>query len=189
MRAFLVFVLLSLVSISPARSTTLLRFDLETLTANAVQIFVGTCVASATEIVDGQVYTHTRFAVSQALKGDLSDQVSVYLPGGEHEQAQMQIVGMPTFAANEEVVLFLTPPNQRGHVWPVGLTQGKFHLERDGALKAHVSQDVDGISFYTPSGAAKQSAVQENLQDVPLEEFLERIQSLIDSDDGGRDAH
>ena len=190
MRAFLIFALLSLANASPSRATSLLRFDLEDLTANAAQIFVGTCTASSTELVDGRVYTRIHFDVSQSLKGDLPDQVAVYLPGGEHQGTRVQIVGMPTFAPEEEIVLFLTAQNQRGHAWPVGLAQGKFHIERRGAAqKARVLQNLDGLSFYAPTGTAKSTDKQADLGDMALEEFLAQIRALTGAERGGDDVH
>lgn len=189
MKILLFFSLLLLSVVSPAHSTTLLRFNLETLTSNSAQIFVGTCVASNTEIIDGQIFTHTRFAVAQTIKGNLPDQISVYLPGGTHRNARTQIAGMPSFAGDEEVVLFLTPQNQRGHAWPVGLAQGKFLIERSGPTgQARVSQNLDDLSFYSPPGTAKQLPTQTNLQDMPLEDFLARVRALANTDNGGEDA-
>jgi hypothetical protein len=55
---------------------------------------------------------------------------TVRLPGGLLEDHSGLIIpGMPTFAAGEEVLLFLSEEGSSGVRVPVGLSQGKLHVE------------------------------------------------------------
>jgi len=172
---FLGLILLAL----PLQGTTLLRYDLEGLTARAERVFVGTCQRASTELVNGRIYTRFFFTVKEMVKGEPAEQIELVLPGGQYQGVRSRIAGMPAFTPGEEVVLFLTEKNQLGHVWPVGLAQGKFRIERPGAAKrARVFQELDGLSFYHPSAAAKRVSSESPVNGLPLEEFLARVRAL-----------
>ncbi len=161
-------------------ATTVQRFDLEDLTGNAAHIFVGACQTVSTEEVDGQVFTRYHFAVTQTLKGDPRQSLELLLPGGEFQGRRVRIPGMPAFVPGEELVLFLTSPNQRGHAWPVGLGQGKFRIERRGAAKqARIYQELDGLSFYDPTVAKPTASRPTSLQGLPLDQFLGQVRAII----------
>ena len=171
---------------SPLEGTTLVQFDLEELTENAACIFVGTCQSSRTERVQGRVYTRVEFAVSQVVHGDDTDRIVLYLAGGEYRGKHYRLVGMPSFAPDEEVVLFLTEEDRLGHAWPVGLGQGKFRVERRGG-RARVSRALDGVSLQRPGGAAK-AAPATGLDGLLLKEFLGRVRGYLRKGEEARDA-
>lgn len=164
----------------PLRATTLVRFDLEGLTANAASVLVGTCTAASPRLIEGQPYTAYRFAVGEVVKGEVGTQLEVCLPGGVHQGHRLHLAGMPDFAPGEEVVLFLTGADPKGHAWPVGLGQGKFRVDRRGAAKPRVFQDTGGSQLLGPPA--------ESLDGMELERFLARIRRLArpEGGEGGR---
>lgn len=167
----------------PLGATSLMRYDLKTLTLNAESVFVGRCNSATAELIDGQIYTRYRFEVAETVKGKADDEIEIHLPGGTYLGRRFHIAGMPTFSPGEELVLFLTERNQLGHAWPVGLSQGRFRIERTGAAKqARVFQELDGLSFYTAgaASAAKRTSPLPPVQGLPLDEFLARVRALID---------
>ena len=179
MRNLLLGAAVALVFSVPLGSTTLKRFDLADLTGHAAFIFVGTCVSARTELVDGRVHTRVEFAVSQVVHGADTDRIVLYLPGGLYQGKRYTLVGMPTFAPDEEVVLFLTEEDRSGHAWPVGLGQGKFRIVRSGAA-ARVFQELGGATLYRPSGgAAKAASPLPRLDGLPLAELLGRVRALL----------
>ncbi|MSR82271.1 MAG: hypothetical protein EXS58_05020 [Candidatus Latescibacteria bacterium] len=149
---------------------TLLRFDLEALARTAICVIVGTCTVSQTEIIAGQPYTQLTFEVGEVVKGQAGASLKVCLPGGEYRGRQLHLAGMPQFAPGEEVVLFLTEPDWLGHPWPVGLSQGKFRVQRDAAAKLRVRQDAGEARLHGGQGAS--------LDEMELEEFLSRVRRL-----------
>ena len=176
--------------ISPLGATTLLRYDLETLAVNAERVFVGRCNSAATELIDGRIYTRYRFGVAETVKGDISKEIEIHLPGGTYQERRFHIIGMPIFSPGEELVLFLTERNQLGHAWPVGLGQGRFRIERAGAAKRpRVFQELDGLSFYSAgaASAAKKTSSLPPVQGLPLDEFLARVRALIAPSPGSDD--
>ena len=170
-------------------ATTLQRFDLAQLTANATQIFVGRCHSAKTEIESEQVYTHYLFSVEQMIKGDPAQEVHVHLLGGKFQGVRHTIVGMPTFVPGERVVLFLTALDDRGHAWPVGLEQGKFRIVFAAASdeEPRVFQSLSsGAEFLTLTDhAAKPAAEAVETGGLYLSEFLSRVRDLTGA--GGTD--
>ncbi len=182
-------------------ATTLQRFNLSELADHAERIVVATCQQSEPALIDGQIYhfflkdildceiyTRYSFAVSETVKGRTESTFTLHLPGGQFQGVQSRIVGMPSFAAGKEFVLFLTEKNALGHAWPVGLGQGKFNIKRTAKKEARVHQDLDGLSFYQT--AAKRAAPVAPVQNVELGNFLKRIRALdTSSPTGQNDAH
>lgn len=168
---------LLLTSLLPsAHATTVQRFALEELVQNAERIVVATCQRSEAALVEDRVFTRYYFTIGETVKGNGTQTLELHLPGGQSQGGHSRIAGMPTFAAGEEMVLFLTETNQLGHAWPVGLGQGAFHVQRSEDRPARVYQRLDGLSLY--EGAAKRAKTESPIQGSKLEVFLERLRIL-----------
>ena len=166
---------------TPLAATTVQRFDLAALTANAERIVVGVCSQAQPQWVRGQIYTRYVFSVSQAIKGPATTQLKLHLPGGHLQGTVTRIVGMPVFAPGDEAVLFLTAANTLGHAWPVGLAQGRFAIKRNAANKPRVFQELNGLTLHTaPQSAAKKAPPDEPFQGMPLNQFLARVHALTE---------
>ena len=176
---------------TPLVATTVQRFDLAALTANAERIVVGVCSQAQPQWVRGQIYTRYVFSVSQAIKGPAISQLELHLPGGHLQGTVTRIIGMPIFAPGDEAVLFLTAANALGHSWPVGLAQGHFAIKRSTANKPRVFQELDGLTLHTkPQSAPKRTQSDEPVQGMPLDQFLARVRALTaDQSPETRDAH
>ena len=166
---------------TPLAATTVQRFDLAALTANAERIVVGVCSQAQPQWVRGQIYTRYVFSVSQAIKGPAIAQLELHLPGGHLQGTVTRIIGMPVFAPGDEAVLFLTAANTLGHSWPVGLAQGRFAIKRNAANKPRVFQELNGLTLHTaPQSAAKKAPPDEPFQGMPLDQFLARVHALTE---------
>ncbi len=176
---------------TPLAATTVQRFDLAALTANAERIVVGVCSQAQSQWVRGQIYTRYVFSVSQAIKGPAISQLELHLPGGYLQGTVTRIIGMPIFAPGDEAVLFLTAANALGHAWPVGLAQGHFAIKRSTANKPRVFQELDGLTLHPePQSAPKKTPPDEPVQGMPLDHFLARVRALTeDQSPETRDAH
>ena len=172
---------------TPLAATTVQRFDLAALTANAERVVVGVCRQAQPQWVRGQIYTRYVFSISQAIKGPAIAQLELHLPGGHLQGTVTRIVGMPIFAPGDEAVLFLTAANALGHSWPVGLAQGHFAIKRSAANKPRVFQELNGLALHTEShSASKKAPPDEPVQGMPLDQFLARVRTL--TEDPTRDA-
>ena len=183
-------ILFLLVTSGNGQATTLQRFDLARLTANAAQIFVGQCHSTRTEVEDGQIYTHLVFSVEQMVKGepaDEVDEVDLHLMGGEYQGVRQHIVGMPSFEPGETVVLFLTADDELGHPWLVGLGQGKFLVgpgtaEGESRRKVYQSLSSGGMLLSMgPDGVAKPVDAVPEAAGLHLDDFLSLVRDLVNS--------
>ncbi|MXY83075.1 MAG: hypothetical protein F4Y91_13695 [Gemmatimonadetes bacterium] len=167
---------------TPLAATTVQRFALAALTANAERIVVGVCRQAQPQWVRGQIYTRYVFSVSQVIKGPAIAQLELHLPGGHLQGAVTRIIGMPVFAPGDEAVLFLTAANALGHAWPVGLAQGRFAIKRRAANKPRVFQELDGLALHTESHSApKKAPPHEPVQGMLLDQFLARVRALTEN--------
>ena len=186
--------LVLLIGLSPrlVTATTVQRFGIDQLAANAAHIFVGRCTAATPELAHGQIYTRFEFDVEDVLKGAATRKIEVSLAGGVLQGVEYRIVGMPTFHPGERVVLFLTEKDAHGNAWPVGLGQGKFAIDAGPTDRsARVRQSLSsGVNLLTLGGdlAAKPVVGKLDASGMQLAEFLSLVRSLVDKDEGGADA-
>ena len=175
---------------TPLAATTVQRFSLIDLTANAERIVVGICNDSEPRLIHGQIYTRYLFKIDTSIKGPAADQLELHLPGGHLQGVFTRIAGMPIFVPGDEVVLFLSAENGLGHAWPVGLAQGRFSILRHEPDRPLVSQTIDDISLYTNPNSAKRVPLDLPAQGMPLDRFLAKVRAITqDGNRGPQDAH
>jgi len=92
------------------------------------------------------IYTYTRFAVAQSLKGAAQNDIVVRQMGGSAGGYRQHVSGVESFALGEEAVLFLRPSTRQGSYAVVGLMQGNFRIRRDASGAATVSNGVPDVS-------------------------------------------
>jgi hypothetical protein len=141
----------TLLTILVAMGTALTGTTLEKLTFDEM-------VAKSTSIVRGKIalsnvrqhgaiyYSHYTVQVSEKYKGPGAKVIDVVLPGGTIGRSQQTFSGVPVFAADTEVVLFLwTSKSGMTHI--IGLTQGVFQVSKDAAGKMIFSREAirDGM--------------------------------------------
>lgn len=177
---------LLLLSASPVLPATVVRLDLSGLTQRAGRIVLARCLSAEPETIEDGIQTRYRFAVDQTVKGDPKATVELLLPGGRLDGVRTRVPGMPDFAPGDEVVLFLSRAGETGAVWPIGLGQGKYSVQRTGVAKpARVHQDRVGLHL---SDGATATGLETG-DGMPLEEFLARVRSLAaEQTEGGRRA-
>ena len=186
-RLFPLCFLIALSGVSQSAASTVVQMDLAVLATRAERVIVGVCEDRTIEEVDGLLHTRTTFAVRHVVKGPVQDRIVVLFPGGESDGVRQWIVGMPVFEPGEEVVLFLSSPDHRGRVWPIGLAQGKFRVWRDRDGNARVTSGGGGIGHVpAPRGAsAKPAPPLARTDGMALQDFLAEVRSLVG---GGGDA-
>jgi hypothetical protein len=121
------------------------NLSLDTLTRRAAVIVEGnvTAVQSAWNAAQTQIHTTVTLKVSQYHKGDLKqDTLSVKFLGGTVGNMTMAVLGQPSFAVNEQVVLFLRPNFEIRDVPFVGADEGKFTVQIDPATKVEYVQSA-----------------------------------------------
>lgn len=119
----------------------------------------------------GNLVTRVEIAAQAMWKGSLTNRITLTQPGGTLGTRRVVIPGAPSFAPEEEVVLFLSL-NPRGEWLTLDLAQGKFTVERSGS-NAWVRNVVLGGSP-TPGGFRPP-----HQQPLPIEVLRRRVAETL----------
>ena len=159
-----------------ANATMFLRLDFSQLTRTATAIARLRCLSAESFVENGQIWTDTRFAVMETVKGNLSLIVTVRAPGGSAAGMTAHVDGVPRFRAGEEVFLFLVAAP--GELWRVlGWAQGTLRLARDPRSgRERLTQDSAALPVYDP---ARKEFRAEGLRNVTVDEFRARVQRSL----------
>ena len=129
-RALLLLFVIALLAV-PARATVLIPADLGELSRDALAIARGRVAALDTQWTEdrGTIETIVTLEVESYLKGSLGATLRFKVPGGELGRFRSIVVGAPSFAIDQRVVVFL---GARGPSVPyvLGLSQGVFRMAR-----------------------------------------------------------
>src|SRR5450759_5881286 len=134
-----VVILALIILFAPAKGSAayLIHLTLEEMTAQSQAILLGRCVevSSAWNATHSDIVTNSVFEVSQYYKGGMGKRVTITELGGQVGGWVSEYTGIPRFQVGEEAVLFVwTGPAGAHQV--IGLTQGKFRVQRSGGAGA-----------------------------------------------------
>jgi hypothetical protein len=118
----------------------------EDLAQRAELVVIGevTSVASEFHATRSQIVTRVDVRVAEALKGKAgANPLQLRQPGGRVGEMTSEVAGAARFVAGERTLLFLARGGD-GTLAVVGLFQGKFALERDGAGRDVAVRRVPG---------------------------------------------
>jgi hypothetical protein len=125
MRRLLALALLGIAA--PAAASTFVAATVEEVARSSAAVVRGRVVAAAARTTrDGRIVTDVEVEVASAWKGAPERTVRIVVPGGSLGGIALRVEGAPTFAPDEEVVVFLV---REGPAWRVnGYGQGKFRV-------------------------------------------------------------
>jgi hypothetical protein len=152
---FVLAVALGLGLAAPARASVALAMDVDRLTRGSTLVVRGHVASqAATWTRAGRIVTTVKLTVDAALKGQAPTELQVRHLGGHVGNIGQQVEGEVRFTDGEEVVVFLRAhPTVRGVYQVVGMSQGKFHLDRS-ATTVLATQHLDGLGRVAQPGAA-----------------------------------
>ncbi len=96
----------------------------------------------------------------------------------------MQVSGTPRFTLGEEVVVFLrNDPVDATQFQVIGMSQGKFHVERPEKDGAFAVPSVEGLAFAKPGsdGRMKIDPTAVDAGRIPLGTIRDRVQAAVGS--------
>ncbi|MEK6373094.1 MAG: PKD domain-containing protein [Acidobacteriota bacterium] len=108
-----------------ASATTIIMPTDEQLVAKSPLIVQGTVVSTRAVSREGRIWTETKLAVEQTLKGSAAGTIIIREIGGEVEGRISKIYGAPSYEPGQRVMAFLTP-TPRGDYQTMDLFVGKF---------------------------------------------------------------
>jgi len=126
--------------------TTLEKLTFEEMVAKSTSIVRGKIALSSVRQHGAIYYSHYTIQVSEQYKGASAKMIDVVMPGGTIGRSQQTFSGVPVFAADTELVLFLWK-SKSGLTHIIGLTQGIFQVSKDASGKMIISREAirDGM--------------------------------------------
>ncbi len=98
------------------------------------------------------IYTEYALAVAETLKGDVPEStIWLSLPGGVNGGSTQRFAGVPELRPGREYLLFLRL-GKSGLVQLVGMSQGLFEMEKQGATATAARPAIDGVLLDRKSG-------------------------------------
>jgi hypothetical protein len=142
-------------------------------------IVMGTCLETKSQWVGRSLVTLATVSVSESLKGDTTEKLTVVLPGGYDIKGKFPIAmtyaGAPQMSPGEEVFLFLTTQDEvAGGYAVMGFAQGKYSVSQDTKGEKVVMRDMTKAPVQGGAGA-----IRGNPQVVPLSEFKALVKSYL----------
>ncbi len=149
-----------------ARATTVQPLELQDLVKKAHHIVAGKVRNSRTYWSDNRklIFTSYTIEVDESLKGRPPRTFELTTIGGKIGDLELQVSGMPSFAKDENVVVFTESSGPYEVV--MGLGQGKFTVEN-----GEVFNEVNGLSF--PDGRPASP------MRFPIQTFKRQIRTLL----------
>jgi hypothetical protein len=131
-----------------------------------------------------RIYTYTEVQILERLhtKGEVLDSVVIRTLGGEVGNIGMKVSGTPQFALGEEVVVFLrSDPVDATQFQVIGMSQGKFHVERPDKGGAVAVPSVEGLAFAKPGADGKMKIDPTNVDAarIPLNVMRDRVLAAV----------
>jgi len=164
------------------RATVYVAADLRELATEAGAVAHGRVVTLESRWVEGRraIETLVTLQVETYAKGNLGQSVTLRVPGGQMGPYRSVMLGAPTFAEGDEVVVFLAAS---GPAIPhlVGLAQGVFRVRTDGATG---SRSVTPEIVRVPGGALEPARIVRGdgtRRAAPLAAFLDEVRVLAGS--------
>lgn len=156
-----------------ARASVALALSVEDLTSKADAVVRGHVTGQQAQWTrSGRIVTTVHVAVDATLKGAAPAAIDVRHTGGHVGDIGQQVIGEVGFTDGEEVVLFLRRhPADAKTFTVIGLSQGKFHVERSQA-EVRAVQKLDGLGLRNPVDGHIEDKPGESL---PLRELEQRI--------------
>jgi hypothetical protein len=169
-------ILAALSVVTTLHATTLARLSLDQLAAAADNVARVRCVSAESRWENGAIWTVTKFAVVETMKGNLPAQVSVRLPGGRVGHMTSAVDGTPKFNPGGEAIVFLER-SRSGGFSVAGWVEGTFRISRDSRTGGEtVTQDSSTFAVFD---AATRSFRTEGIRRLPVEQFRDRISTAI----------
>ncbi len=153
--------------------------SMEQMAQGASAIVHGKCVATQSQWVERRLVTLATISVSESLKGDPGETLTVEVPGGVGNKGKfalaMTYAGAPQFSLDEEVFLFLNSPEDGSNSYSVmGFEQGKFSVGKAQDGEPVVMRDMNTTPVRKGMGMTRG-----NSQVISLSEFKALVRSYL----------
>ena len=156
------------------------RMTAKELTRESSSVFYGKCarVESAWTKEKDMIFTTVTLVPENYLKGNLGNEVTVTIPGGQVDDIIYEVSEMPVFRPGEEVVAFVWE-HPSGKKLITGGFQGKMKIEKDEKTgKRMVSNRYLGTSAPDQDVKKSTSSLPEGKK-VLLDDFTREVKGYL----------
>ena len=172
-----------------AMATIVVPMSVETMAKKSVLVVRATVLDANCEWdrSNKHIFTYTRLKAVEALRGQLSPGklFRIRTLGGEIGEIGMAVAGTAKFKPGEEVVVFVrVDPYDAADYQVVGMSQGKFVVQKDEKGEDLVVPNVNGLEFARRDiRGAMQITGQavENKNGISLNAFKKRVDTVAGS--------
>jgi hypothetical protein len=172
----LIFAVSGFFFLTATQATTLARLSLDQLAAGADAVARVRCASAESRWENGSIWTVTTAEVVETMKGSLTHEISVRLPGGRVGHLTASVDGTPKFHAGDEAILFLSESRAGGYT-VAGWIEGTFRISRDVRTgRETVTQDSGAYAVFDPAARTFRS---DGIRRMPLEEFRARVEAAV----------
>ncbi len=162
--------------IGPLQCATLERLSFDDMAAKSTAIVRGNVTDAWAAMTNGVLYTHYKVQVAETFKGPAQASVEIMVPGGTLNGVRQTFAGSPTLNTGDSFVLFLWTSKSSGITWIMGLTQGLFNLNSDGASDPAAVRPASR-ELMLDSATGKQ--VKDTAMNMRLSQLRARIASAL----------
>ena len=171
---------------SEARATIVVPMTIEEMAIEASCVARGRVLNTQATWDDAhrRIYTYTEIEILERIhaKGEVASNVVVRTLGGEVGNIGMKVSGTPKFTLGEEVVVFLrNDPVDPTQFQVIGMSQGKFQVERPQKGGAVAVPSVEGLAFAKPGAGGKMMVdpTHTDAARIPLDTMRQRVRSAV----------
>ncbi len=172
---------------SPALATQVLSYDLGTMTDRAAVVVWGTVTSAVSDRMpeaQGRIHTRVTIQIKELIKDDgrlKGGDITISVPGGRVGKIGQWIPGAPRFAKGMEVVVLLNRHQVSGRLTLLGLSQGRYVVERPAGAPATVVSDRTGLGLVIrdAEGRLKPAPASQQLDRRPLVDALKLIRARV----------
>ena len=175
MRTRLAAALLALASVLPVHATTIVPADLNELAIKASAIVYARIVDVRALESDDRLRVESLITAEAIgyVKGNLGRTISFRVPGGTVGAYKTVMVGVPSFRAGEEVILFVSgSAPAAAHL--VGFSQGVYRVRADE--RTGVKMVIPAPAFSTEVNTTLKRGTR---PPMPLDEFARRVREIV----------
>ncbi|MCK6548220.1 hypothetical protein L6R52_20390 [Myxococcota bacterium] len=170
-----------------AHATVMIPLSIEDLAVKSAAVVRARVLSSeaAWDTQKQRIYTTTTLEVLDPIhaKSELPRQITIRTLGGEVGKIGMKVSGTEKFTLNEEVVVFVRrDPVVTTAFQVIGMSQGKYHVEREASGGVVAIPSVEGLAFVRPQGASGTLMVDPSTPPpsrIPLAQLRERVLAAV----------
>jgi hypothetical protein len=161
-----------------AHATVLLPIEFRELVATSTAIVHAHVTDVRSAYVDGRrsIETFVTVTADEYYKGDLGEQVTFIVPGGEIGRYRTVFVGAPQYRTGDEVVLFLKSASGR-IPYVVGLNQGTYRVVADASGRRIVTSPI--VMAKGTADAERVVRGDPARRALPIEAFRDAVRQVL----------